>query len=103
MRKLFFNNPAFLRNSTRKNIIDLDCFNKSINLYEISKMRFCDLFSDGKIKSLRDLNEEYNLNLNAVGYLNLFGAAIHNKEKRKGSDGASISMTEFFCKLLKGL
>ena len=101
-KAFFFNNPAFLRNSASKNIIDLDCFNKSINLYEISKMRFCDLFSDGKIKSLRVLNEEYNLNLNAVGYLNLFGAAIHNKEKRKGSDGASISMTEFFASFKKG-
>ena len=58
----------------------MDCFNKTVNLYELSKMRFCDLFSDSKIKSMRELNEAYNLNLNPVGYFNLCGAAIHNKE-----------------------
>ena len=63
---------------------------------------FVTFFFDGKIKSMRDLNEAYNLNLNAVGYFNLCGAAIHNKEIRKGSEGASTSMSELFASFKKG-
>ena len=65
-------------------------------------MRFCDLFSDSKIKSIRELNEAYNLNLNAVGYFNLCRAAIHNKELKKGSCGNSTSMSEYFASFKKG-
>ena len=80
----------------------MSCFNKSANLYELSKMRFCDLFSEGKIKSMRDLNEAYNLNLNPVGYFNLCGAVIHNKEMKKGLCGNSTSMSEYFASFNKG-
>ena len=80
----------------------MDCFNKTVNLYELSKMRFCNLFSDSKIKSMRELNEAYNLNLNAVGYFNLCRAAIHNKELKKGAGISSTSMSEFFASFKKG-
>ena len=101
-KTFFFYNLAFLRNSTNKSVIDMDCFNKTVNLYELSKMRFCNLFSDSKIKSMRELNEAYNLNLNPVGYFNLCGAAIHNKELKKGAGGSSTSMSEFFASFKKG-
>ena len=81
----------------------MSCFNKLANLYELSKMCFCDLFEEGKIKSMGDLNETYNLNLNPVGYFNLCGAAIHNKEMKKGLGGNSTSMSEYFSSFKKGL
>ena len=51
---------------------------------------------------MRELNEAYNLNLNPVGYFNLCGAAIHNKELKKGAGGSSTSMSEFFASFKKG-
>ena len=51
---------------------------------------------------MRELNEAYNLNLNPVGYFNLCGAAIHNKELKKGSCGNSTSMSEYFASFKKG-
>ena len=102
-KKHFFNNPAFLQSSSSNSIIDMSCLNKFTNLYELSKMCFCDLFEEGKIKSMGDLNETYNLNLNPVGYFNLCGAAIHNKEMKKGLGCNSTSMSEYFSSFKKGL
>ena len=60
------NNPLFCRGNRDSNIIDCTLFNKNANLYEIAKLRFCDFFVSGSLKSFVQLNLEYNLNLQSA-------------------------------------
>ena len=96
------NNPLFCRGNRDSNIIDCTLFNKNANLYEIAKLRFCDFFVSGSLKSFVQLNLEYNLNLSLNSYLRLCGAHLFNKNKLKNREGDAISIADFFSSFKKG-
>ena len=96
------NNPLFCRGNRDSNIIDYTLFNKNANLYEIAKLRFCDFFVSGSLKSFVQLNLEYNLSLSSNSYLRLCGAHLFNKNKLKNREGDAISIADFFSSFKKG-
>jgi hypothetical protein len=106
LRAFFFKNPIFVRSQNDRGLICENFFGRHLGFAffeKIAKLRLEDLMTRGGLKSLDDINNEYDLNLTLVIYMRL-QTAVHFFLEKKGGVPPAIPMSAhtFFSSFKKG-
>ena len=104
---LLLNNPLIHRGQRDKGLLTLNFFSQvpPIQRSSLAKLKFSDVYSDGGMRLLTDINHNLPFNLNLVTYLRLgeactnFISRLHND---RASDGTNISIERFLLRFKSG-
>ena len=105
-KELIFENKQFFREGNR--LIDRQFFsNENWNTIGnvICDMTYDDFVSNGRMKSLAEINANHNIDLSLLSYMRLGEILMTYKRKQKinsRSDGTAISLVKLFARVKKG-
>ena len=101
------NNPIIKRNRVDTGILNEQFLRQQpvLDFQRFGTMRYCDFYNANGIKSLHEINIEYNLNINVLTYMKI-GSALLNFDNTMGANQilgvAPIGVREFLKKFKKG-
>jgi exonuclease III len=99
-KSFILNNPVIRRSREDERKLTLSFFNQTpgLNPTVLATVRFSDLFENGSMKSLLDINENFNLGLNLLTYMRL-GTSLTNffrsLKRNRETDSTCLGVEHF--------
>ena len=79
--------------------------NPPMNIKKVAKLTFCDIFREGHMRSLWEINNEFDIGLNLITYMRLGQSCVNFYNSLKANritNGVTLSLSNFLCNFKKG-